>query len=135
MSWNLADIPPHIRELNQEILNVFSEKPKVIVEQPKDLEETLLQQIQLAGLPEPEREYKFHPDRKWRFDFAWPDLMIATECNGGTWNYGRHNRGSSIGSDYEKVNTAQALGWRVYQFTVDQIESQYAITFLMEWLG
>ena len=29
----------------------------------------LLDQIRLAHLPEPEREYQFHADRQWRFDF------------------------------------------------------------------
>ena len=25
------------------------------------------------------QEFKFHPDRKWRFDFAWPEQKIAIE--------------------------------------------------------
>lgn len=31
-------------------------------------------------------EYMFHPTRKWRFDFANPDKMVAVECNGGNGN-------------------------------------------------
>lgn len=133
MSWNLSDLPAHIRELNEDVLNAPQARQKVI-EQPNDLEQTLLQQIQLVGLPEPDREYYFHPKRKYRFDFCWPSLMVACEVNGGTWINGRHNRGSSIGKDYEKVNIAQAMGWKVYQFTVDQINDETAITFLMEHL-
>lgn len=30
----------------------------------------------------PVREYKFHPSRRWKFDFCWPDRMIAVETEG-----------------------------------------------------
>ena len=30
-----------------------------------------------------EKEFKFHPKRKWRFDYAFPFLMIAVEVDGG----------------------------------------------------
>ncbi len=29
-----------------------------------------------------DKEYRFHPDRKWRFDFALPDKMIGIEYEG-----------------------------------------------------
>ena len=34
-----------------------------------------------SGCPdhEPESELRFHPERKWRFDFAFPDHMVAVE--------------------------------------------------------
>jgi len=35
------------------------------------------------GLPEPVFEHRFHKDRKWRFDVAWPDLKAAIEVDGG----------------------------------------------------
>lgn len=38
-------------------------------------EETLLLQLRALKLPAPEREYRFHPGRRWRFDFAWPSLI------------------------------------------------------------
>ena len=37
--------------------------------------------LQLIGIPF-EQEYKFHPERKWRFDFAIPSNMIAIEYEG-----------------------------------------------------
>lgn len=76
----------------------------------------------------PEMEYKFHPVRRWRFDFAWPSLMLAVEVEGGTWGKvaGRHNRGSGFEQDCEKYNTAALLGWRVLRFTDKMIKSGMA---------
>lgn len=62
-----------------------------------------------------EREYEFSPFRKWRFDFANPGTMAAVEIQGGSFNFGGHNRGASLVLQYEKMNWAQALGWRVFQ--------------------
>ena len=41
----------------------------------------LLEEIRLAGLPEPIREYVFHANRNWRFDFCWREggLLVACE--------------------------------------------------------
>ena len=68
----------------------------------------------------PEREFKFHPERKWRFDFAWPEADMAVEIDGGGWmrHGGRHARSS----DYLKRNQATMRGWRVLYFTKDMIE-------------
>ncbi len=71
----------------------------------------------VAPLPKPVREYKFHPVRKWRFDFAWPAYRVAVEIDGGTWTGGAHARGSGIDKDNEKRNSAAELGWRVLVFT------------------
>jgi hypothetical protein len=66
----------------------------------------------------PEREFRFHPTRRWRFDLAWEGLKLAVEINGGVWiPGGRHNRGR----DYEKLNAAAALGWCVLQFTPSEV--------------
>lgn len=79
-------------------------------------------QLQLAGLPLPEREFLFHKRRKWRFDFAWPDLLIAVEVEGGVFSGGRHVRGQGYESDCEKYNEAQFLGWMVLRFTPGMIK-------------
>lgn len=84
-------------------------------------------QIRVNRLPAPVREYAFHPERKWRFDFADPRLKIAAECEGGVWIQGRHNRGSGFVADIEKYNAAALLGWLVLRFTRTQIASGEAI--------
>lgn len=91
-----------------------------------DYAETLLIQIKLAGLPEPQREYLFHRKRKWRFDLAWPDLMIAVEIEGGIWSGGRHVRGKGYEQDCEKYNEAQLAGWMVLRFTPGMIKRDKA---------
>lgn len=58
------------------------------------------------------REYRFAPPRRWRFDFANPQLKLAIEVDGGTGAM-RHGQLWEREKDYEKRNEAIALGWRV----------------------
>ena len=67
-----------------------------------------------------EKEWKFHPVRKWRFDYSIPKYKIAIEIDGGVWTYGRHNRSAGYLADMEKFNAAAALGWVVLKFTPQQ---------------
>ena len=72
-----------------------------------------------------ENEYRFHPIRRWKFDFAIPEKSIAIEVEGGVYSSGRHTRGSGFRKDTEKYNTATAMGWRVLRFaTNDLMKSQ-----------
>ena len=64
-----------------------------------------------------QREYRFAPPRRWRFDFAWPDKKLAVEIEGGVWSKGRHTRGKGFINDCDKYNAAVLLGWRVLRFT------------------
>jgi hypothetical protein len=79
----------------------------------------------------PVAEYRFHPSRKWRFDFAFPDRMAAVEVEGGVWTGGRHTRGSGYIADCEKYNNAAALGWFVFRFDGDAVKSGEAIKFML----
>jgi hypothetical protein len=63
-----------------------------------------------------EPQYKFHPFRRWRFDFAIPSLKIAIEINGGVWSNGRHSRGSGLVKEYEKMRAAAVLHWYVFAY-------------------
>jgi very-short-patch-repair endonuclease len=68
-----------------------------------------------------EYEYRFHPTRKWRFDAAFPERMIAVEIDGGAFIGGRHTRGAGFKRDCEKLNAAALMGWRVFRFLPEQI--------------
>jgi very-short-patch-repair endonuclease len=82
------------------------------------LEDWLFEEFASNGLPIPQRQYQFHPTRKWRLDFAWPERKLAIEVEGGIYmrGGGRHNRGAAMEQDFEKHNTAQLMGWRVFRF-------------------
>ncbi len=71
------------------------------------------------GLPAPTFEFQFHPERKWRFDMAWPKQRVALEVEGGIHTEGRHTRGAGFLKDMEKYNTAARFGWRVIRCTPD----------------
>ena len=77
-----------------------------------------------------EREYVFAEPRKWRFDFAWPQLLIAVEVEGGSWSGGSHTRGQRFEQDVEKYNEATLRGWRLFRFTSDQVNDGRAIAFM-----
>ena len=108
--------------------------PVKIPRAPSALEERLWFTIQVEKLPRPEREFMFHPTRKWRFDFAYPDCKVAIECEGGTWSGGRHTRGSGFEADCEKYNQAALLGWKVLRFTKGMIDSRIAVRLITEAL-
>ena len=95
-----------------------------------EAEEVFALQLQDELLPTPKRQYKFHPVRKWAADFAWPELMVIVEIEGGTFSGGRHTRGQGFANDCMKYNTATADGWQVYRFTTAQVNDLTAITFM-----
>ena len=67
------------------------------------------------------KEFKFHPVRKWRFDYAVPEHKIALEVEGGVWTGGRHTAPKGFLGDIEKYNTATLMGWRVFRTTPDDL--------------
>jgi len=101
----------------------------------KELEDIFAAQVLSYGLPEPLREARFHPLRKWQFDFAWPERGLAVEVEGGHWVRGRHVRPQGFARDTEKYNAAVALGWRVLRFTGDAVRNGTAIVATCEVMG
>lgn len=98
----------------------------------KRLENTFLATWRLVGrenwgddcYPEPEREFYFYrPHRQWRFDFAWPECLVAVEIEGGIFNQGRHGRGAGIAEDAVKYNAAAFIGWAVIRITPPELRA------------
>lgn len=87
-------------------------------------------QIRAAGLPEPTREFLFHPIRKWRFDFGWPDELVAAEVEGGIYSNGRHVTPAGFIEDCRKYNEATLLGWRVLRLPMTWIETGEALRYV-----
>lgn len=102
---------------------------------PSKLEELFALHLLGSGLElMPVREYKFHPERRWRFDFCFPESKLAIEIDGGTWSGGRHTTGIGFRNDCEKMNNAVLLGWRMLRFTADQVRSGEALRVTLEAL-
>ena len=87
------------------------------------------------GLPLPVAEFRFHPPRRWRFDFCWPQFSVALENQGGIFSGGRHTRGAALLREHEKLNNAAADGWRVLFTTPQTICSPATLTILRIVLG
>ena len=69
--------------------------------------------------------------RRWRFDLAWPDDLVACEVDGGVWQGGRHVTGEGFTADCVKGCEAAAMGWRVLRVTPAHVRSGEAVA----WLG
>ena len=85
-----------------------------------------LRALRLEFIP----EFCFHPHRKWRFDFAFPERKFAVEVEGGTWVNGRHSRGQGFENDTEKYAEALCLGWLVLRVTSGQVANGKALTWI-----
>lgn len=92
---------------------------------PKDLHgaehAVFLAALRSEGLPAPTPEYRFHPVRRWKFDYAFPTQMVAVEVEGGAWTRGRHTRGAGFIADMEKYNEAAIRDWCVIRVTPSQL--------------
>ena len=73
--------------------------------------------------------------RDWRFDFAWPDAMLALEMDGGGFVGGRHGTGDGIEKDCEKYTNAAVLGWRLLRVTPRQVKNGQAVDWIQRALG
>lgn len=96
-------------------------RPPIPVSDKDRLVETFIGLWAMLCGPALLRELRFHPDRRWRFDFAHEASKTAIEINGGVWSGGRHVRGAGYLRDREKVNAATALGWRVVELGTGQV--------------
>lgn len=113
----------------------------------------LARQCELAGLPEPVREYRFAAVqtggtgtgvrrriklagvRNWQFDLCWPEQRVAVEVDGGGWIQGRHSRGGGIEDDCHKLSQAVAWGWRVLRVTPRQVKGGQAVRWVAGAMG
>lgn len=77
-------------------------------------------------LPVPVRDFKFHPTRKWRADFAWEKVKVICELHGGGAR-GRHATVKGHAADCEKINEAQKLGYMVLQYTVTRLRNMGSV--------
>jgi very-short-patch-repair endonuclease len=95
------------------------------------LEDKLAIQLDCVGL-RPVRQFRFHPVRRWRSDFAFPEHCILVEVDGGEWVKSAHNTGYGRRRDNEKDRAAQALGYTVLRFTGSEVRDGTAARVIEE---
>lgn len=65
--------------------------------------------------------------RRWRLDFAWLNLRLGVEVDGGIWTHGRHTRGKGWEDDAEKLAEAAIQGWTVIRVSTGQVSDGRAM--------
>lgn len=108
-----------------------SEKTKQRLELERQGTTELVTQLRLSGIPEPrsllhpEGQVRFHPKRRWRFDLAWPDILLAAELQG----FG-HSNPKCLGIDCEKACEAAGLGWTLLPMLYKHIRNGKALAWI-----
>lgn len=96
-------------------LNGDTKKPR------RDYKSELLQQLAILGISPPESEFRFC-ERKWRFDWAYPEKLLAIEYQGGAYYKGMgHQTTAGFTKDCLKFSTAASLGWRIILVTAGMV--------------
>ena len=80
--------------------------------------------------PELVREYRFHVQRRWRFDYYHAATMTAIELEGGLYSEGRHVRASGYRNDLEKYNAASMQGIVILRLGTGQVDAAHIAEFV-----
>ena len=81
------------------------------------------------------KEFRFHPTRRWRFDYAIPSHKIALEVEGGVFIGGRHTRSKGFLGDMEKYNEAARLGWTVVRVIPAELYTRKTVQLLRDLIN
>lgn len=115
---------------------------KIKEENQNRINSNFIQQIANITGYRPVREYRFHPIRRWRIDFAIPEIKIAIEVEGGRFKKttyidkngrtrvhtgGRHNTSTGFKNDMEKYNQLSINGWLLIRTTPEALLSEVNI--------
>jgi very-short-patch-repair endonuclease len=113
--------------------------------QQESREDEFAFQLKACKFPPVARQHRFAESigRQWRFDFAFPTVMLAVEIEGlvvtqmhervggklrvRTVVTGRHATITGFRADIEKYNSAAALGWTVLRFEQKQVQTGEAL--------
>lgn len=72
--------------------------------------------------------------RDFRADYAWPEVRLLVELNGGIWIQGAHAHPLNIERDIIKHQYAALLGFFVLPITTDQVKNGHGIAWLQRVL-
>ena len=89
-----------------------------------DYSGALFPMLTAMGLPLPVTEHRFHPPRRWHFDFAWLEQKLALEVEGGVDARVGHAHPTNFRTDIEKYNRATLDGWRVLRVMPEHLKQE-----------
>lgn len=86
-------------------------------------------QLRAAKVPPFERQHRFVPGRRLSADFAWPQLRLIVELQGGIWRKGggAHSHPLNLIRDLERLQLAVMHGWYVFPVLTDDVKPGRAL--------
>lgn len=91
-------------------------------------------QLRVLELPAPKEEVRVVPHRRFVWDLAWSDRMLAVECQGSIYSQGHHTRGRGYTDDCIKMAEGLLAGWRILWITSDMVKSGQAVDYIVRAL-
>lgn len=132
---SLADLPPAI--VSQLRAKFRADRPaaKPVTVPTVDWSDYLAEQLRARGVAV-QREFQFHPTRKWRVDVALPAHHIAIEVEGlgKGGKAGRHQRADGFAEDCVKYAELVLAGWRLFRVTTRQVRNDHALQWVLRAL-
>ena len=116
MNWNKSNIK-NLKILNPEALESSGLSISKTSKEKSHINKILWVFLYEKLIDDYETEYKFHPKRKFRFDWAIPSIKVAIEYEGIVSDKSRHTSLQGYTNDCNKYNLAISMGWRVLRYT------------------
>lgn len=106
--------------------------PKTTTDTGSPLEKALDASLRASGVVGYEREFRFHPTRKWRVDFMFTDQRLAVEVEGAIYRGGGHTTATGLKRDIDKSNALMLMGYRLLRVHGDQVRSGEATALIQQ---
>lgn len=117
MNWTENDLKK--LKLKNNWSKTAKKKPKIekISIEKETIKKTLWVMRHEGLIPGYVEEHQFHHIRRYRFDWAIPQLMIAIEYEGIFSKKSGHTTITGYTKDCDKYNLAAIEGWRILRYT------------------
>ena len=136
ISWNKSLLEKLKKEGKIKTVNIppEPEKKSIIPKSIGKYKLHIISVLEASGLNY-ESEFIFSKERKFRFDWAVPQLCIAIEYEGIFSEKSGHTTLSGYKKDVEKYNLATKLGWKILRYTADNyLEIENDLNFFKKFL-